>query len=117
MTTTVLQKVSTEDVKQAILSLIQENNVEFKQMLSDVLPTLANGVKKKKKQTKFTTATFSREKEFIPYSEMLFWKANPDIKPFDASPYSIQKEDLETLSAFFHEEGNEITDQWFEMLD
>ena len=38
MTTVTIQQVSTETVKEAIITLIQENNTEFKQLIAGLSP-------------------------------------------------------------------------------
>ena len=89
MTSTVIQTVSPEDVKQAIIALIKENNADFRQFIVDNLPNLALPAPKKtkKKQTLPNTSpqngsdANTAKKERIPYSEMPFWKANPHLKP------------------------------------
>ncbi len=117
MPTTSVQKVSTEDVKQAILALIKENNAEFKQMLGEILPKLTVANTKKKKDISKNSPHLPVQTERIPYSEMPFWKANPNLKPLKWEGYSVSKEALKELQKFFQEPGNEITDEWFEMLD
>ena len=87
MATTTVQEVSTEDIKEAIIALIKENNAEFQQLIDGLVS------KKKKKQKQNTPITVVK-KERVPYHEMPFWKANPDLKPLDASPYAIKKEDF-----------------------
>lgn len=111
------QKATQEELKQAIIALFKENNAEFKQLLRDFLSPLPTGDKKPKKQKTPALPQFSTQTEHIPYSEMPFWKMNPHLKPHDATPYAVNIEALKDLQAFFQEPGNEITDEWFEMLD
>ena len=54
MTETAIQKVTTEDVKEAILTLIRENNAELKAFLGDVSSKIMDTPKKKKRQTSKT---------------------------------------------------------------
>jgi hypothetical protein len=117
MTATALQQVSNEDIKQAILALIRENNAEFKQFLGDVLPkTQPNDARKAPKKVAVHREEVVK-KERIPYSEMPFWKANPHLKPRVPEGKGITMEAIKELQAFFKEPGNEITDEWLEMLD
>ena len=51
MTETAIKKVTTEDVKEAILTLIRENNAELKAFLGDVSSKIMDTPKKKKRQT------------------------------------------------------------------
>ena len=116
MATVTIQQVSTETVKEAIITLIQENNTEFKQLIAGLSPKKKGANKKKpKSETPITVV----KKERVPYHEMPFWKANPHLKPIDAKEegYGITMEALNELRAFFKEPGNEITDEWLEMLD
>ena len=81
MATVTIQQVSTESVKEAIITLIQENNTEFKQLIAGLSPKRKKANKKKiTSETPFTVVT----KERVPYHEMPFWKANPHLKPIDA---------------------------------
>ena len=115
MATITIQQVSTETVKEAIITLIQENNTEFKQLIAGLSP------KKKasnKKKTKVETPTTDVKKERVPYHEMYVWKANPHLKPrIVEQGDGMSMEAIRELQAFFKEPGNEITDEWFEMLD
>ena len=117
MPTTSVQKVSTEDVKQAILALMKENNAEFKQMLGEILPKLTVSNPKKKKDISKNLSDLPAQTERVPYSEMPFWKANPHLKPLKLEGGGVSIEVIKELQAFFQEPGNEITDEWFEMLD
>ena len=123
MTATAIQEVTTEDVKQAIIALFKGNKAELKVFLDDFsskivdTPTPKKRKMKAKKQ-KESTITFV-ESPHIPYSEMPFWKANPHLKPIDlkAQGYGVTIDALKNLQIFFQKPGNEITDEWFEMLD
>ena len=115
MATVTIQQVSTETVKEAIITLIQENNTEFKQLIAGLSPKKKNGNKKK---TKVETPITVVKKERVPYHEMPFWKANPHLKPRVVKQGDgMSMEAVRELQAFFKEPGNEITDKWFEMLD
>ncbi len=123
MTETVTPQVTTEDVKQAILALLRENNVELKSVLEDLAIKIKDSATPKLKKTKaaktkdggITIVEGSR----MPYSEMPFWKANPHLKPIDfkAQGYGMTQEAFKNLQDFFQEPGNEIKDEWFDMLD
>ena len=96
--------------------LIEEHKTEFKQLLN------GSSAKKKaitKKKNDANMPTASVEKERVPYHEMPFWKANPHLKPYDAKErgYGMTLEAFKELQAFFKEPGNEVTDEWLEMLD
>ena len=117
MPTTSVQKVSTEEVKQAILALIKENNAEFKQLLSQLLPSMTISAPKKNKKTAQSLPTLPPHTERIPYDEMPFWKANPHLKPLKSEGLGVSIESIKELQAFFQEPGNEITEEWFDMLD
>ena len=119
MATTSVQKVSTEDVKQAILALIKENNAEFKQLLSEVLPKLTVSNPKKKKDTSKNLSDLPIQTERIPYSEMPFWKANPHLKPLKLEADAASKEEfftqIKALQELFKE--LDITDEeWLEQI-
>jgi hypothetical protein len=114
MTTTAVQAVSQEDIKQAILALIRENNAEFKQLLGDFLPKSKPMSAKKTTKKQVIEAELPAPKVRVPYSEMPFWKANPDLKPLIPEGKGISMEAIRELQALFKEPGNEITD---EMLD
>jgi hypothetical protein len=117
MTSTAVQAVSQEDIKQAILALIRENNAEFKQLLGDFLPKSKPIVAKKTTKKQVIQEELPVAKVRVPYSEMPFWKANPDLKPLIPEGKGISMEAIRELQAFFQESGNEITDEMLEMLD
>ena len=114
MATVTIQQVSTETVKEAIITLIQENNTEFKQLIAGLSPKKKEA---RKKKTAPETPITVVKKERVPYHEMPFWKANPDFKPLTLEGPGITMEAIRELQTFFKEPGNEITDEWFEMLD
>jgi hypothetical protein len=117
MTSTAVQTVSQEEIKQAILALIRENNAEFKQLLGDFLPKSKPVVAKKTPKKQAVQVELPVAKVRVPYSEMPFWKANPDLKPLIPEGKGISMEAIRELQALFKEPGNEITDEMLEMLD
>ena len=114
MATATIQQASTEDIKEAILLLIKENNAEFQQLLNNLTSKKKKSAKTKPKEETPITVV---KKERVPYHEMPFWKANPDFKPLTLEGPGITMEAIRELQTFFKEPGNEITDEWFEMLD
>jgi hypothetical protein len=117
MTSTAVQVVPTEAITQAILSLIKENNADFQRLIADALPKSAPSFSKKEKKKQVVLNGLPVKKERVPYSEMPFWKANPHLKPRVPEGAGITLEAIRELQAFFNEPGNEITDEWFDMLD
>ena len=114
MTTATVQQISKEDIKEAIMTLIRENNAEFRQLLSDLLPKTLEKTKKKVKQdTPFRVV----KKERVPYREMPFWKANPDLKAHDASEYALSKEFFDALMAFATNPETQLTDDMIKDMD
>ena len=116
MATATIQQISTEDIKEAILLLIKENNAEFQQLLNNLTSKKKRSAKTKPKEE---TPIAVVKKERVPYYEMPFWKANPHLKPINAKEegYGMTLEAFRELQAFFKEPGNEVTDEWLEMLD
>jgi hypothetical protein len=85
MTATVIQQMTTEDVKQAILLLFKENSAELKAFLDDLSSKIVDTPTPKNKKTETekpeeSTFTVVVESPRIPYSEMPFWKANPHLQ-------------------------------------
>ncbi len=124
MTATAIQQVSNEDIKQAILALIRENNAEFKQFLSDALPNAKPIVSKKTPKKAVEKQVVQEEqpvkKERIPYSEMPFWKANPQFKPRvpegkGGLPEGFLEAFRDTQDAF-KDVTDEEWNEWFEQL-
>jgi hypothetical protein len=114
MPSTTIQQISTEDVKQAIMSLIKENNAEFKQLFTDLLPKTEKSSKKKAK----TKQLISNEP--IAHSEMPFWKSHPHLKPktpedFGAKPISIGT--IQALQDLFQQPDCPSIEEWIESLD
>ena len=100
MATVTIQQVSTETVKEAIITLIQENNTEFKQLIAGLSPKKKKANKKKpKSETPITVV----KKERVPYLEMPFWKANPDFKPLTYQGRGTTLEAVEGLRALFQD--------------
>lgn len=122
MTSTAVQTVSQEEIKQAILALIRENNAEFKQLLGNVLPKSKPVVAKKTTKKQEVQEESPVPKVRVPYSEMPFWKANPDLKPLDIEKTSgkpLTKEFYDALSTVhdaFKDVSDEEWDEWFEQL-
>ena len=114
MATATVQQISKEEIKEAIITLIKENNAEFKQLLSDLLPKTPETPKKKPKQNAPIEVV---KKERVPYNEMPFWKANPHLKPLDATPYAIKKEDFEALQTLFQQSDCPPIEEWIAELD
>lgn len=85
MTETITPQVTTEDVKQAILALLRENNVELKSVLEDLATKIKDSATPKQNKTKAVKSKDGGitiiEGSRMPYSEMPFWKANPHLKP------------------------------------
>ncbi len=118
MTSTAAQQsVSTEEVKQAIIALIKENNAEFKQLLAELLPNLTSPTPKKVEETAAPKIEFPPKKERIPYSEMPFWKANPHLKPLEGPPTPNQKAFLDAIMAFATNPETQLTDEMIEGID
>jgi hypothetical protein len=118
MTSTAKQQpVSTEEIKQAIIALIKENNAEFKQLLAELLPNLDLPTPKKAKNKTESKIEFPPKKERIPYSEMPFWKANPDLKPLEGPSTPNQKAFLEAILAFATNPETQLTDEMIEGVD
>jgi hypothetical protein len=121
MTATAIQQVSNEDIKQAILALIRENNAEFKQFLGDALPNAKPIVSKKAPKKAVEKQVVQEEqpvkKERIPYSEMPFWKANPQFKPRVPEGKGITMEAIKELQALFQEPDCPPVEEWIAQLD
>ena len=106
--------MSIDDIKQAILSLIQENNAEFKQFLDELmvgknLPI----VEKETEQIVEMPPVKAVQKEPLHWSEMAYWKAYPDRKPRDPREFGaepLSKEFFEGLLAFATNPETRITD-------
>ena len=117
MATATVQQISKEDIKEAIMTLIKENNAEFRQLLSDLLPkTLEKTKKKVKHNAPFTVI----KKERVPYREMPFWKANPDLKPRNPKDFGgepLSKEFFDALMAFATNPETQLTDEMIQDID
>lgn len=124
MTATAIQQVSNEDIKQAILALIRENNAEFKQFLGDALPNAKPIVSKKTPKKAVEKQVVQEEpsvkKERVPYTEMPFWKANPQFKPLnieDSGAKPLSKEFFDALLAFARDPELRLTDEMIKDID
>jgi hypothetical protein len=107
--------LATEALKDAIIALIKEKNPELRRLLRAEVFFLRPP--KRVRQPKKIIVPVQEKR--ISYDEMPFWKANPDLKPMDlkSKGYGVTQEALKKAQAFFQEPGNEITDEWFKMLD
>jgi hypothetical protein len=118
MASTTVQQISKEDIKQAILSLIKENNAEFRHLIAELLPKIEKPVKRK---TKKNAANFSPiQHERIPHSEMSFWKSHPHLNPqspeeFGAKPVSL--ETIQALQNLFQQPDCPPIEEWVNNLD
>ena len=106
--------MSVDDIKQAILSLIQENNAEFKHFLDELM--VDKNLPIGEKETEPTVETLPVEavqKEPLHWSEMAYWKAYPDRKPLDPRELGgepLSKEFFDGLLAFATNPETRITD-------
>jgi hypothetical protein len=118
MTSTAVQSVSSEDIKQAILALIKENNAEFKQFLGDVLPKSKPVAPKKPVKKQVVQEEPFVNKVHIPYSEMPFWKANPHLKPrVLEGEGGLSKEFLDALKAAQESFADVSDEEWRDILE
>ena len=107
----VAASMSIDDIKQAILSLIQENNAEFKQFLDELmvgknLPI----VEKETEQIVEMPPVETLPKEPLDWREMAYWKAYPDRKPREVQPNPNKKKLYEAMMAFATNPETRITD-------
>ncbi len=122
MTESAIQKVTTEDVKEAILTLIRENNAELKAFLGEVSSKIVDTPKKKKHQKPKSDGSITIiESEHVPYSEMAYWKANPDLKPMvlNEQNHRIAQGDFSKALKNVQEAFSDfdVTDEeWFEQI-
>ena len=115
MATATIQQVSTEDIKEAILLLIKENNAEFQQLLNNLTSKKKRSAKTKPKEETPITVV---KKERVPYYEMPFWKANPHLKPHVVEKGSgITIETIRELQALFQEPDCPPIEWWLNELD
>ena len=117
MTTTNVSPIPQDALKEALLALMRENNAELKLFLSDLPPFRSYIMDKQSKFTQILVPVKTEQHRL--YEKMPFWKAHPEFKPINlkAQGYGITQEALKKAQAFFQEPGNEITDEWFDMLD
>lgn len=109
-----IPQVSKEEIKEAIMALIKENNAEFKQLLNDLMPKTNLTTKKKRKQDSSPSII---KKERVAYQEMPFWKAHPELKPLDAAKFAVQKEDFYALQTLFQQPDCPPIEEWIAELD
>ena len=103
--------MSIDDIKQAILSLIQENNAEFKQFLDELMANKnASVVEKESKPTVEILPVEAVQKEPLHWSEMPFWKAHPDLKPIDPKPFAAKQGLYEAMMNFATNPETRLTD-------
>ena len=117
MTSTASQQISKEDIKQVIISLIQENNAEFTHLIADLMPKIQ--IPSKKKSKKKVESTFVQN-ERIPYSEMPFWKTHSHLKPLVAEDFGAEAVSMETiknLQTLFQQPDCPPIEEWLADLD
>lgn len=116
--TAVQQPVSFEELKQVVIALIKENNAEFKQLLADSIPKRVPKTSKKAKEKQVPLNGTPVKKERIPYSEMPFWKANPDLKPHVLEGKGGLSNGFWNALDSVHEAFNDVTDEeWDKILE
>jgi hypothetical protein len=111
-----ISTISSADLQAAIVALIQQNNIELKQLMLEVLPTLIT-IKPKKQRKSIKNQRIAPLKSRVPYSEMPFWKANPHLKPADAQPYAMQEADFKALQHLFQDPTCPPIETWMTLLD
>ena len=103
--------MSIDDIKQAILSLIQENNAEFKQFLDELMVDKNSPVVEKVTEPIVEIPPVEAvQKEPLHWSEMAYWKAYPDRKPLEVQPNPNKKKLYEAMMAFATNPETRITD-------
>ena len=108
---TPLKSLSTEDVKQAILSLIRENNAEFKQLFAELMDNDDTPlVENEEEQTVETVPVEAVKKEPLDWREMPFWKAHPELKPIEVKPNPNKKKLHDAIMAFATNPETRLTD-------
>ncbi len=115
-TTPSISTISSADLQAAIVALIQQNNIELKQLMLEVLPTLIT-IKPKKQRKSFKKQQVTLSKPRVPYSEMPFWKENPYLKPADAQGYAMQEADFKALQNLFQDPTCPPVEAWMALLD
>ena len=107
----VAASMSIDDIKQAILSLIQENNAEFKQFLTELIVDKNLPVVEKETEPAVETPPVEAvKKEPLHWSEMAYWKAYPDRKPREVQSNPNQKKLYDAMMAFATNPETRITD-------
>lgn len=108
---TPLDSVSKEGIKQAILSLIRENNAEFKQFFAELLTNNELSSLEKEQEKSLENAPVEAVKFEQPdWREMPFWKAHPELKPIEIKPNPNKKKLYEAMVAFATNPETRLTD-------
>jgi hypothetical protein len=116
MTSTAVQQISTEDLRQVLHALIEDKNSEFLQIIARKLEKKPTIVSKKTKKKAALPLELPVKKERIPYSELPFWKANPHLKPRDPKPYALKKDFFDAFKVA-QESFKDVTEaEWDEWL-
>ena len=103
--------LSTEDVKQAILSLIRENNAEFKQFFAELMDNHhAPIVENEQEQTVDIAPVEAVKVQQLDWREMPFWKAHPELKPIEVKPNPNKKKLYDAIIAFATNPETRLTD-------
>ena len=103
--------MSIDDIKQAILSLIQENNAEFKQFLDELMVDKNSPVVEKVTEPIVEIPPVEAvQKEPLHWSEMPFWKAHPELKPIDTKPFAAKQGLYEAMMNFATNPETRLTD-------
>ena len=105
------KSISTEDVKQAILSLIRENNAEFKQFFAELMDNHhAPIVENEQEQTVDIAPVEAVKVQQLDWREMPFWKAHPELKPIEVKPNPNKKKLHDAIMAFATNPETRLTD-------
>ena len=103
--------LSTEDVKQAILSLIRENNAEFKQFFAELMDNNdAPLVEDEQEQTIDIAPVQAVKVQQLDWRELPYWKAHPDRKPIEVKPNPNAKKLYDAILAFATNPETRLTD-------
>ena len=117
MTSTVNQQILKENIKQVIISLIEENNAEIQHFIADLLPKIQASSKKKSKKKSVHPVI---QNERVPHNKMPFWKTHPHLKPlkpedFGAEPISMEA--IKNLQNLFQQPDCPPIEEWIADLD
>ena len=82
-----------EDFKAFFLELLEEDAAFYHSIKKKLV---VKAEKKKKKPLEPLPPA-------LPFSEMPYWKLNPDFKPLDATPYAIKKETIIKLQELWED--------------